>query len=288
VTGTPEVYRPVEAQLGEGPCWHAALDALVWVDILRRHVHVSGAGEDRVYQTPFYPGAAVPTADGDLLLAMDGFATLDLETGRTAPVAPLDLGEGVRMNDAKCDPGGRFWAGTMALDASPGRGALYRLDGPGDVREMFAPVTVSNGLGWSPDRTTMYYIDTPTRSIRRFPFDVETGAIGEPAVIDTSGWSGDPDGMSVDADGNLWVAFWDGAAVRCVSPAGELLEEIALPVRRPTSCAFGGPRLARLMITTAREGLSEAELRDQPLAGSVLVVDPGVSGLPVTPSSLGA
>jgi sugar lactone lactonase YvrE len=277
-----EVYRPAEAQLGEGPSWHDGLQALVWVDILSRAVHVG----DRTYATPGYPGAAVPAADGNLVLAMDGYATLDLESGRTAPVAPIDLADNVRMNDGKCDPAGRFWAGTMDMDEAPERGALYRLDGPGSVERVVAPVTVSNGLGWSPDAMTMYYIDTPTRTIRRFPYDVTTGAIGEPGVIDTSDWSGMPDGMAVDADGNLWVAFWGGGAVRCLAPDGALVREIAVPVRQPTSCTFGGPDLRDLLVTTARVGLSEAELRDQPLAGSVLVLDPGVTGLAATPARL--
>jgi sugar lactone lactonase YvrE len=278
-----DVYRSAEAQLGEGPSWHEGRQELVWVDILGREVHVG----DRVYGTPAYPGAAVPAADGHLLLAMDGFVSLDLDSGAVAPVAAVELEDGVRFNDGKCDPAGRFWAGTMALDEAPDRGALYRLDDPGSVQRLVAPVTVSNGLGWSPDAATMYYIDTPTRTIRRFPFDLESGAIGEPVVLDLSAWSGLPDGMAVDAEGNLWVAFWGGWAVRRFSPGGELLSELAVPVARPTSCTFGGPGLDELLITTARVGLPEDELRDQPLAGSVLVTDPGVTGLPATPAVSG-
>jgi sugar lactone lactonase YvrE len=150
-----------------------------------------------------------------------------------------------------------------------------------------APVTISNGLGWSPDGAAMYFIDTPTRTIRRFAFDVESGAIGEPVVLDLSAWSGLPDGMAVDVEGNLWVAFWGGWAVRRFSGAGELLSEIAVPVACPTSCTFGGPGLDELLITTARVGLSEDELGDQPLAGSVLVADPGVTGRPAVSARAG-
>jgi sugar lactone lactonase YvrE len=281
-----EVYRHAEAVLGEGPCWHR--DRLIWVDILRREVHVSTPDDDRVYRTPAYPGAAVPLTDGSLLLAMDGFATLDLDSGRTEAVADVALEPGVRMNDGKTDPAGRFWAGTMALDEAPDRGAVYRLDGPAEVRRMFGPVTVSNGLGWSPDASWMYYIDSPTKSVRRFAFDVRTGQLGQTSIlIDTSAHPGVPDGMTVDADGNLWVAFHDGAAVRRYSPAGELLDELRLPVTRPTSCTFGGPRLDQLLVTTARAGLGENDLRDQPLAGSVLVLEPGAVGLPATLAALG-
>jgi sugar lactone lactonase YvrE len=287
--GRLDVYRHADAQLGEGPSWHAGLQALIWVDILRCDVHLSTSEDDRVYRTPEYVGAAVPLSDGALLLAMGGFATLDLDSGSTSTVARLPLEPGVRMNDGKCDPAGRFWAGSMELDGAPDRGALYRLDGPDAARCMVRPVTVSNGLGWSPDHEWMYYIDSPTKSVRRYAFDVAAGELGPSSVlVDTSAHPGVPDGMTVDAEGNLWVAFWDGAAVRCFSAAGELLDEVALPVRRPTSCAFGGPELRQLLVTTARDGLSADELRDQPLAGSVLALEPGPAGLPATPAVLDA
>jgi sugar lactone lactonase YvrE len=286
VIGGLEVYRYAEAELGEGPCWHAELEALIWVDILRREVHLSTPDDDRVYRTPEYPGAAVPRRDGGLLLAMGGFATLDLDSGQTSDIARLPLDPDVRMNDGKCDPAGRFWAGTMELDGAPERGALYRLDGPGAARRMVEPVTISNGLGWSPDGDWMYFIDTATKTVRRYAFDVG-GELGRPSVlVDTGTHTGSPDGMTVDAEGNLWVAFWDGAAVRCYSPAGKLLAEVSLPVLRPTSCTFAGPDLSHLIVTTARDGLTESELRDQPLAGSILVLEPGVAGLPATAAVL--
>jgi sugar lactone lactonase YvrE len=244
---------------------------------------VSTAEDDRVYRTPEYPGAAVPLPGGGLLLAMGGFAALHLDSGKTSDIARLPLDPDVRMNDGKCDPAGRFWAGTMELDGAPDRGALYRLDGPGAARQMVAPVSISNGLGWSLDGAWMYFIDTPTKTVRRYPFDMASGDLGAPSVlVDARAHLGAPDGMTVDAEGNLWVAFWDGGAVRCFSRAGEILEEVSLPVRRPTSCTFGGPDLRQLLVTTARHELTESELRDEPLAGSVLVLEPGVAGLPAT------
>jgi sugar lactone lactonase YvrE len=285
--GGLDVYRHAQARLGEGPCWDAELEALIWVDILRCEVHLSTRDDDRVYRTPDYPGAAVPLRDGGLLLAMGGFAALDLDSGQTSEVARLQLQPDVRMNDGKCDPAGRFWAGTMELDGAPDRGALYRLDGPAAACRMVETVTISNGLGWSPDGEWMYHIDTPTKTVRRFEFDVAGGELGRPSVlVDTRAHPGSPDGMTVDAEGNLWVAFWDGGAVRCFSPAGELLEEVSLPVRRPTSCAFAGPDLRQLVVTTARNGLTLSELREQPLAGSVLVLEPGVAGLPASAAQL--
>jgi sugar lactone lactonase YvrE len=286
MTPRPEVYRRADAELGEGPCWDPGRQALVWVDILRREVHLTTPGEDRIQRTPGYVGAAVPASGGGLLLAMDGFATLDLDSGVIRVVAAIRRQPLVRMNDGKCDPAGRFWAGTMHVNEVPDAGALFRLDGPGAATCVIKPVTISNGLGWSPDGAWMYYIDTPTRSVRRYEFDVATGALGAGAVfVDTSAHAGFPDGMSIDAEGNLWVAFWDGGAVRCFSPEGALLEELSVPVRRPTSCTFGGAGLDQLLITTARHGLSEAELLEQPLAGSLLVIEPGVAGRPPTPAT---
>ena len=286
MTQPSDVYRRADADLGEGPCWDPRRQALVWVDILRREVHLTTPDEDRVLTTPDYVGAVVPASGGGLLLAMDGFATLDVDSGAIRQVAAIQRDPSVRMNDGKCDPAGRFWAGTMHVDEVPGAGALYRLDGPASATCVIAPVTISNGLGWSPDGAWMYYIDTPTRSVRRYAFDVAGGTLGPGSeLVDTSAHAGFPDGMSVDAQGNLWVAFWDGGAVRCFSPEGTLLEELQVPVRRPTSCTFGGPALRQLLITTARHGLTEAELREQPLAGSVLVAEPGVAGLPPTPAT---
>jgi sugar lactone lactonase YvrE len=285
-----EVFRAARATLGEGPCWVPDLDALVWVDILQRRVHVSTREATRSYPTPAHVSAAVPRAGGGLLLAMGcSFATLDLDDGSVEVVAqvPGDP-ELLRMNDGATDPAGRFWAGTMAYDETPGAGALYRLDGPGAAARVLERVTISNGVGWSPDGERMFYVDTPTRTVVAFAFDAGRGSTGPSAVhVDTSAFAGVPDGLSVDAEGNLWVAFWDGAAVRCFSGAdGTLLEEIAVPVTRPTSCAFGGRGLRELLITTAREGLSDAQLAGEPLAGSVLAVTPGVAGLPPVPAVL--
>jgi sugar lactone lactonase YvrE len=190
----------------------------------------------------------------------------------------------MRMNDGKTDPAGRFWAGTMRLDGRPGRGALYRLDGRDAATPVIEPVSISNGLGWSRDGERMFYIDSPTRIVRQYAFDAAAGALGESSIlVDTSPYPGLPDGLAVDAEDNLWIAFWGGGAVRSFSGAdGTLLEVIHLPVTRPTSCTFGGRDLGRLLITTARAELSEAELAEQPLAGSVLTVEPGVAGMPPT------
>lgn len=277
------MYVTAAAALGEGPCWCPDLGALVWVDILSRRVHVSTPASTRTYATPLPVGAAVPRQGAGLLLAMGtGFATLDLEDGAVETLAQVPADPAlVRFNDGKTDPAGRFWAGTMALDGARGRGALYRLDRSGCPTRVLWPVSVSNGIGWSPDGERLFFVDSPTRTVVAYAFDVATGALGEPAVlVDTRLYRGVPDGLAVDAAGNLWVAFWDGAAIRCFSGAdGTLLDEVRLPVTRPTSCAFGDADLGTLLITTARGGLGPAELAGQPLAGSVLAVRRGGRGL---------
>lgn len=279
-----DVYAPAAATIGEGPCWDPALEALIWVDIVGRRVHLSTPGATRSYETPSYVGAAVPRVRGGLLLATgSGFATLDLGSGAVTQVAAVDADfTAMRFNDGKTDPTGRFWAGTMHLAEEPNHGALYRLDGPGAVRCVVRPVSISNGLGWSADGARMFYIDSLTRTVAEYEFDAATGDLGARSVlVDTSRYDGLPDGLAVDADGNLWVAFFDGACVRCFSgDDGSELERLAMPVTRVTSCAFGGPDLDLLLITSARNGLSPAELAEQPLAGSVLAAQPGARGVP--------
>jgi sugar lactone lactonase YvrE len=283
-----DVYVPGSATIGEGPVWDPALQALIWVDIAGRRVHLSTPDATRTYATRDFVGAAVPRAGGGLVLATGpGFSTLDLGSGEVTEIAtvPADF-SAIRFNDGKTDPAGRFWAGTMHLQEEAGRGALYRLDGPGQVARMVEPVSISNGLGWSADGSRMFYIDSPARTVAEYEFDVGTGALGaRSTLVDTSGYEGVPDGLTTDADGNLWVAFFDGACIRCFSAEdGTQLAELPLPVTRVTSCTFGGPDLDLLLITSARNGLSAGDLADQPLAGSVLAAEVGVRGVPPTPA----
>lgn len=283
-----EIFCRSQALLGEGPVWLADREALAWVDIEGRQVHVTAAdgASTRSYDVPDEVGAAVPRARGGLLLGIGaGFATLDLDDGSIAWVVERAPGADpavVRMNDGDVDPQGRFWCGTKAHDETPAAGVLYRLDGPGQVTAMLVDVTISNGLVWSDDGAAVYYVDTPTQRIDRFAYDPATGTLGERRTLtDTSGLSGWPDGMTIDADGNLWVAFWGGWCVRCFSgDDGRLLEEHAGPVAQTSSCAFGGKDLRRLFVTSARTGLDAAALAEQPLAGSVFAFEPGVRGVP--------
>ena len=219
--------------------------------------------------------AALLRGHDELLLAVrDGFASLELTGGVVSPLVAVEADlPGNRMNDGACDAHGRCFAGTMAFDKTPGAGALYRLDPDLSVHRILDGIGISNGIGWSPDGARMYHVDTLTGGVDEYDYDPPTG---EPAdrrrLVDAEpGW-GRPDGLAVDAEGGIWVAFWDGWAVRRFDPAGALSEVIELPVARPTRPAFGGSGLDRLYVTTARDPGG--------LGGAILAVEPGVRGLP--------
>ena len=277
-----ELVLDAKARLGEGPIWHARAGVLYWLDIEQGEVHVydPSTGRDRTIAVGQQVGTIVPrTRGGVMLAAAKGFASLDLDSGAFAIVANPEPGTGNRFNDGKCDPAGRFWAGTIGKQ---GTANVYRLDADGSTHRMIEGITCSNGIAWSRDRRT-YYIDTPTQAVVAYDYDDASGAIANKRVAisipDTA--HGYPDGMTMDADGMLWVGMWDGWALRRFNPAtGELLEVVPLPVARVTACAFGGPDLGTLYITSAWTALSEADRAKQPLAGGVFKVVPGVKGLP--------
>lgn len=278
-----EVVAGGRALLAEGPVWDVKDGSLLWVDILRHEVHRCDDGGDRVLARLEHPvGAVALRAAGGLVAAADmGVALLDEATGRTEWIARVDRGD--RMNEAKCDPAGRLWAGTLANDHRPGASCLYRLDADRRMAPVLDDVTLSNGIGWSPDGTTMYYVDTPTEAVDAFDFDPPTGAVsGRRRLIDLRETPGRPDGLTVDAEGGIWVAMARGWAVRRFAPDGRPDDVVEMPASKVTSCTFGGRDLADLYITTACFGLDERELAAQPLAGAVLRCRPGVRGLPAT------
>jgi sugar lactone lactonase YvrE len=190
----------------------------------------------------------------------------------------------LRFNDAKCDPVGRAWAGTIEASMSPGTGTLYRLD-PGPIATpILHGLTVSNGLGWSPDGRTMWFADSGDRAIRGFEYDLEHGRLGPQGLeIELQQTAGKADGLCVDDEGHVWVGLWGGSAVHRYAPDGRLDTVVRVPAGQVTSCAFGGPGGATLFITTARVGLAEDALRLEPHAGGLFVVEPGVTGPPATP-----
>jgi sugar lactone lactonase YvrE len=271
---------PVAAgTLPEGPYWDGVAGGLYWVDIPAGRVHfLDESGGQRTWAAGQPVAAAAGRACGGLVLAVrDGFAALDLATGQTSVLAGVEPDRpDTRMNDGACDRAGRFFAGTKAEDDAPGAGALYRLDPDHVVSLVVADVTISNGIGWSPDEQLMYYVDSPTRRVDVFDYDPASGAIGgrRPfARLPSAGAM--PDGLAVDAEGGVWVALWGGSAVHRYDAAGRLDQVVEVPHVNVTSCAFGGPGLDLLYVTAAAgPGAAEGALYRGPA---------GVAGLPAYP-----
>jgi sugar lactone lactonase YvrE len=283
-----ELALDVGAELGEAPCWDSGAQLLLWVDITAGIVHRfdPAHGGDETFDVGQPVGAAVPTESGQIALAVsDGFSLLDVRTGRVDRVADVDRDvSGTIVNDGKCDPAGRFWAGTRDVEGREPTGSLYRLDADHRVTRVVSGVTLSNGLGWSPDRRTMYYIDSTTYGIGAFEFEISTGDLsGRRRLVDLPREWGLPDGMTVDEEGCIWLAFWGAASLRRFDAEGRLIAIVDLPVRQVTSCAFGGDDLSYLYVTSARGGLSPDELREQPHGGGLFRLRPGVRGLPSHP-----
>ncbi|MER0450005.1 SMP-30/gluconolactonase/LRE family protein [Streptomyces sp. Edi4] len=264
------------AVLGEGPTWDPATGRLIWVDILssRIHTYATSDGRRTVMATEQHVGAAKPRAGGGLVVNLrDGVGLYGPDGGFSWLVR--DPVAGRRANDAAVSPDGALWAGTMRYDEAPGGGSLSRIAPDGTATEVLGDASVSNGIGWSPDSRLMYYIDTPTGRIDVFDFDGQLAHDRRPfAAIPAT--AGHPDGLAVDGEGGVWVALWGGGAVRRYATDGTLDLAVPLPVRCPTACAFGGPDLTDLYITTARVGQSAPH----PLAGSVLVLPGAGRGLP--------
>jgi sugar lactone lactonase YvrE len=276
-----EVVVQANAELGEGPVWDTRSGRVAWVDILGRRIHLTDprTGATESIDVPSPIGAIAPRVAGGFVAALeDGFWVIGEGSPRRVATVPEARPE-LRFNDGKCDPRGRFWAGTMAYDEVEGAGSLYRLGADGTVSRVLARVTISNGLAWSDDASTMYYIDSPTQRIDAFAYAVETGEIRDRRpVVHIPAELGSPDGLTIDADGGLWVALWGGGAIHRYLD-GRLDRVIRLPVSRPTSCAFGGPDLDELYVTSAWKGLSADARRAEPLAGALFRVRPGVRGV---------
>ena len=284
-----EPVGDVTAALGEGPYWVPEDDCLLWVDIEGARLHRTYfPAKETVTDSPGPISAAFPAVGGGILIVGGAALTLLFPAERggqwvARTIADAPARDGIRFNDAAVDPAGRVWAGSMHLTETEPLGELYRLDPGSRLNPVVKNVTVSNGLGWSPDGSRMYYADSPERRVDVFDYDPTTGeASARRAFADLSGVEGVPDGLTVDADGCVWVAMWGGGALRRFTPDGQPDAVLPVPVSQPTSCAFGGSGFADLYITSARVGLTEAELAAQPLAGRLLHVRPGPVGLPST------
>jgi sugar lactone lactonase YvrE len=279
---TPQVTAwPLEpGQLSEGPRWDEERQELLWVDILGRGFHratvTAGGRPDQVRTIALdrHVGAVAPVAGGGYVLAAgQGFLFVD-EAGSVRELAQPEAGHvHVRMNDGACDPQGRFWAGTMAYDESPGAGTLYRLEVDGSCSTVLTGLTISNGIGWSPDGGTMYLSDSGAGLVEAFDFEGDTGAIsGRRTLVHIERPGMAPDGLTVDEQGDVWVGLYGGWAVHRYGPDGSLRGTVDIPAAQATSCVFGGVDRSILFVTTGRERLEGAELERQPDAGRVFSV----------------
>jgi sugar lactone lactonase YvrE len=270
----------VISDLGEGPIWSANTNSVTWTDITQNTFHTADidTGRTMSFGVPSMVGAIAHSKEGGYIAATQkGFARIGVD-GKYSPLHSF-LPDDMRMNDGKVDPSGRFWAGSMALSFEKGRGSLYVLEKDNSYRSILDDITLSNGMGWSPDAQYFYYIDSVPGVLKRFDYDLYTGHISNPKdLITFDSSSGIPDGMSMSSDGKIVIALWDGGRIEIYEPSGEKVSEITLGVSRPTSCTFAGPNRDILIVSTASQGIDQA---DEPLAGKILAVTgTGLSGLP--------
>ncbi|GGG26437.1 SMP-30/gluconolactonase/LRE family protein [Pontibacter amylolyticus] len=280
-----ELVLDAKATLGEGSIWHPAERRLYWVDIEGRELHLFDPTTDEDTTWPVWErvGTVVPVVNGGALVALqNGVHFINTETGELSFVSNPLKRDDIRFNDGKCDPAGRFWVGTIALDSQEGAAALYRMEHNGQMTQVLDNLSNSNGLVWTADKQRMYFIDTPTRKVQAFAYDHDTGTIRkERDVIAIPEQEGKPDGMTIDETGRLWIALYGGGGVGCWDPeTGEMLLKVNVPAPYTTSCAFGGARLDTLFITTARDGLDKDQLHQYPLSGGIFAIKPGAKGVP--------
>lgn len=289
-----DVYCKQALVLGEGPLWSASGQALYWLDIGRKMLFRKAPAEaqPRSWSLPDYPGCLGELDTDSIAVAIgEGVQRFDLQSGATQLLcAAPPRSTGVRFNDGKVDPKGRFWAGTMQNNFGPNgepvgidgaHGALYRFDSSGRAQTIEENVGVSNTLAWSPDLKRFYFADSMRAEIYAYDFDADSGAVKNKRTFFNPSGPGIPDGSAMDVDGCLWNARWDGGAILRITPAGKLDRTVELPVPRPTSCSFGGPNLDTLYVTSATVGLSAEQLEAAPLSGSVFAIGGVGQGMPV-------
>ncbi|MCL4270870.1 MAG: SMP-30/gluconolactonase/LRE family protein [Anaerolineales bacterium] len=275
----PELIFDAKAELAEGPTWDEKTQTLYWLDILGKRIH---AGMDLVAQLDDFIGCLALRQDGNLIFGKRAsLLDLNLSTSQQSVLASVSEVATNRINDGKCDPTGRFIFGTMDIAEEAASGFVYSFDGR-QITRLMEGIRISNGLTWSPDGKTFYYIDTPTREVKAFDYDLGTGQIANQRIAirvpDGMGW---PDGMTSDMEGNLWIAMWGGAQVTRWNPnTGQLLEQIPVPALLTSSCIFGGKDRNELYITSARKALSDVELQKYPLSGGIFKVTTKFEGMP--------
>lgn len=277
----------IPMQLGECPIWHPEESSLYWIDIAGKAVHCFNLvnSQHHMWPLPTEPGCIARDSAGNILVAMrSGIAFLDTTNGSLTPVAdsPYDPSL-IRFNDGRCDTAGRLWVGTLYEPRDRPGGSLFCVE-HGTVRDAEKPVTVSNGVAFSLDGRTLYHSDTTAHRITAYDFDMVSGQIGAGRVFKqfsadrSNNYGGRPDGAAIDSEGAYWCAMYEGGRILRLSPEGEVLREISLPVRCPTMVAFGGTNLKTLFITTARHNRTEEELRSLPLSGYVLTMQVDIAG----------
>lgn len=286
-TMIPKPVTELRCELGESPVWQASIGRLAWVDLLAGQLHsaawISGGLKDlRTLQHDAPIGAAAPRRNGGWIVAAgSGFARVSVE-GDVTPFADAEPGSAgrLRMNDGKCDPRGRFLAGSMAYDAAAGQGTLFQLSPDGKVKALIEGSSISNGLGWTNDGRTFFWIDTAAGQVNAFDYDLDTGNLSGRRILLQTAQGESPDGMTVDAEDGLWIAFWGSSVVRRFDAAGSVSHTVEFPVTQPTCPVLGGPTGTTLFITTAYHGLTDTDRDKQPLAGSVFACEVDVPGQP--------
>ncbi len=275
----------IKPLLGEGAFWNHRTQEFWWVDIEGKKLHIYNPGNktNRSHDMPSRIGTVVPQTDSTAVVALeDGVYIKNLLSGALDRISDAEGDNPAnRFNDGKCDPNGNLWVGSMRMDQTIPGATLYKVAPSGETTRMLDSITISNGIVWTKDSRTMYYIDTPTGTIRGFDFDPKTNEISnERVAVEVSESLGFPDGMAIDAEDKLWVGLWNGNSVVRFDPiTGELMKTIEVPAHNVTACAFGGPNLDILYITTASLDMTDEEKEKYPLAGSIFVADPGVRGV---------
>lgn len=281
---TPEIVLDHVCELGEGPMWDAANQRILWLDIKQGKIHQYNINTQlhTYFNVGEMIGCIAPRENGGLISGVEnGIAFIDMEKNIVEHIINPEEGLSNRFNDGKCDAAGRFWVGTMSKTEEENKGNLYVMETDLSVKKKIENVTISNGIAFNADNTIMYYINTPTNYIFGFDYNIENGDINnQRVVIDLTHESGHADGMTIDEEGMLWIAFYGGWSVRRYDPnTGKLLQQIELPVENVTCCTFGGTDLNDLYITTASQNMNEEQLQQQPHAGKLFVVkNCGVKG----------
>ncbi len=280
-----EILYEIKADLGEGAFWNYQTQEFFWIDILKNQLHIYNpqTKKNRTIKMPSPIGTVVPDDQNSAIVALeDGIYKVDVASEEISIVSDVEKEvKGNRFNDGKCDPNGNLWVGSMHYGQSSPEAKVYKIEKDGKTTMMIDSVTISNGIVWTKDHKTMYYIDTPTSQIRAYDYNAEDATISnERVAVEVNEEDGSPDGMTIDSEDKLWVGMWNGDAVARYDPiSGKLMSKIEVPAHNVTSCAFGGPNLDLLYITTAAVDMTPEEANAKPLSGALFVVKPGVKGV---------